>query len=243
MGATTAAAVGRGGSRPPAARRPRCLEPDPMVVPVESVTLILTFNTTFRVGTGSALEGVDISLDPARPLPASSLKGRMREAARVLLGPDGGSAQPQAPIQQPATRIAESPDPKDTDKDPPLVRAVFGDERRPSPWHWDDVKLEARVVQRTRVRLGEDRVAKPGALRVADEAVARCGRTRIWQQAWVEPGEMPLHLALLRCSARLVEAVGAEKSRGLGWVTLDVENEVPPSDVDLVLRARERGVR
>lgn len=208
---------------------------------MERVNLLITFNSPFRIGTGAAAEGVDIGLDSEVPFPASSLKGRMREAARVILDLEEPSADPTASDEDDGSDSIGSRDPKDTDMDPRLIRAVFGDEWHDSPWHWDDVAVTMHVVPRVRIRLDEDRVVKPGALRVAEEAVAEHGSVRIWQQGRIEPGEMPLHLALLRASARLVEAVGAEKSRGLGWVTIDIEGGFDPSDVRLVRRAQEEG--
>lgn len=208
---------------------------------MEQVNLLVAFNSPFRIGSGAAAEGVDIGLDPEVPFPASSLKGRMREAARVLLDLDWPPVGLTASGEEDGSDGTESGDAKDTDRDTRLIRAVFGDEWHESPWHWDDVAVRMHVVPRVRIRLDDDRVVKPGAFKVAEEAVADHGTVRIWQQGTVDPGEMPFHLALLRTCARLVEAVGSEKSRGLGWVTIDIEGGFDPADVRLVRRVQDEG--
>ena len=72
----------------------------------------IEFHTPFRVASGRAGDGSDVTVDPGALLPASSVKGVMRSAARDLL-------------KFPAA----------------MVETVFGTAWQPSPWAWSDVHV------------------------------------------------------------------------------------------------------
>ena len=52
---------------------------------LEKLEFTITFYAPFRVATGVAARGIDAPVDSNHPLPASSLKGVMRAAARDVL--------------------------------------------------------------------------------------------------------------------------------------------------------------
>lgn len=171
----------------------------------------VTFHTPFRVGTGGGDDGVDEVIDPLVPVPGTSIKGVMREASRVLL---------------PATHDGEHP----------LMCEVFGDERNPSPWHWDDIVPAVEITQRSRIRIGSHGTVAPGALLVAEEASATSGQLRVWRSAPVEADRVRLHRAILALSARLIDGLGADRRRGLGWVGL-TGPDVTATDLALIRKA------
>jgi CRISPR/Cas system CMR subunit Cmr4 (Cas7 group RAMP superfamily) len=161
---------------------------------VVAVRFEIIFHTPFRVSSGHAGDGSDSTVDRAALLPASSLKGVMLSAARDLL------------------------------KFPQLgVDAVFGTPWHQSPWGWSDAVLvgEANVRPRTRIRIepGTFTVAK-GALLVADEVLAASAEFSIERTGWIEPGQEDSHEAILLAAARAVTAIGGDRRRGSGWVTV-----------------------
>ncbi|MGH3168986.1 MAG: RAMP superfamily CRISPR-associated protein [Trebonia sp.] len=169
----------------------------------------IVFHTPFRVAAGHAGDGSDTTVDRAALLPASSLKGVMLAAARDLL------------------------------RFPPgRVDAVFGSrEWLQSPWGWSDAKLAsgAPVRQRARIRIEPDTgVTARGALLVADEVLAKRAEFSIDRTGWIEPGEEATHETILLAAARAVTAVGGDRRRGLGWVTV---TPVQPQWSDTHLRA------
>jgi CRISPR/Cas system CMR subunit Cmr4 (Cas7 group RAMP superfamily) len=155
----------------------------------------IVFHTPFRVAAGHAGDGSDTTVDRAALLPASSLKGVMLSAARDLL------------------RFPR-----------PWVDAVFGSpDRRQSPWGWSDAELvgDADVRPRTRIRIApETGTVVPGALLVADEVLALRAEFSIDRTGWIEPDAEATHETVLLAAARAVTAVGGDRRRGLGWVTV-----------------------
>jgi CRISPR/Cas system CMR subunit Cmr4 (Cas7 group RAMP superfamily) len=161
---------------------------------VVAVRFEIGFHTPFRVSSGQAGDGSDTTVDRAALLPASSLKGVMLSAARDLL------AFPSS-----------------------LVEAVFGTAWQDSPWGWSDATMtgQVRIRPRTRIRIEPDTgtVAK-GALLVADEVLADRAEFSIDRIGWIEPGQERTHQVILLAAARSVTAVGGDRRRGAGWVTV-----------------------
>ena len=149
------------------------------------------FHGPFRVATGHAARGADASVDVASPLPAASLKGVMRASAELLL-------------------------PRRHD----LVELVFGSPRSPSPWSWSSASVpDASVRKRARVAIDPDRhAALPGALLFAEEVWARTASFTVQPLARV--ADRRTHELVLLASAHGVHALGGDRRRGLGWVTV-----------------------
>jgi hypothetical protein len=103
------------------------------------------------------------------------------------------------------------------------VEAVFGTAWQQSPWGWSDAAMteEASIRPRTRIRIEADTstVAR-GALLVADEVLAARAEFSIDRIGWVEAGEEGTHETILLAAARSVTAVGGDRRRGSGWVTV-----------------------
>ena len=180
----------------------------------------IIFHTPFRVASGHAGDGSDTTVDRGALLPASSLKGLMRSAARDLL------------------KLPE-----------PLVDQVFGTGWQPSPWSWSDAAVtagrgaEPAIRPRARIRIdAESGTAASGALLIADEVLAARAEFTVDQAGWIAPADAPAHEAVLLASARAVTSAGGDRRRGLGWVTI-TPAEPPWSQphLDAVIRLMERG--
>lgn len=182
------------------------------MVGVSSLTLKITFNSSFRIGSGRSGNMLDDVLDRDRLLPGSSLKGVMREAARALF-----------PMLDEAT-------------DHRLVSEVFGTTRNPSPWHWDDAEFTAnpKIRPQSRIALDARRRTQPGALFVVETAHTPHATATIWQQDQIVAGQLQAHLALLNLAARLVEGLGADRRRGLGWVTISTDRHECDKDIAIL---------
>jgi CRISPR/Cas system CMR subunit Cmr4 (Cas7 group RAMP superfamily) len=161
---------------------------------VVAVRFEIAFRTPFRVSSGQAGDGSDTTVDRAALLPASSLKGVMLSAARDLL-------------KFPQSR----------------VEAVFGTAWHESPWGWSDATMieQVSIRPRTRIRIepGTGTVAR-GALLVADEVLAARAEFSVDRIGWVEAGQEDAHETILLAAARSVIAVGGDRRRGSGWVTV-----------------------
>lgn len=157
----------------------------------------IEFHTPFRVASGHAGDGADTTVDPASPLPASSLKGVMRSAARDLL------------------ELAE-----------PWVNAVFGVAWQPSPWSWSDAKpiraeLPAPIRVRARIQIADESfTTRKGALAIAEEVMAHRAEFTVIRTGWITPDLRTAHETILLASARAVTAIGGDRRRGLGWVSV-----------------------
>ncbi len=173
------------------------------MVAVNELIFQMRFHGPFRVGTGRGRDGVDAAIDLDDPLPASHLKGLMRASARTLL--------PRAD---------------------PLLDQVFGAERDRgnSPWAWDSAHPAGGswydlTPQRT-VRISIDDnsgTAIPDCLLVGDQLWPDVGLRAtftVTRAGFVPPAERPQHEALLRIAARATTALGAQRRRGLGWITI-----------------------
>jgi CRISPR/Cas system CMR subunit Cmr4 (Cas7 group RAMP superfamily) len=154
----------------------------------------IVFHTPFRVASGHAGDGSDTTVDGAALLPASSLKGVMLSAARDLM------------------RFPQH-----------WVDAVFGGKQwRESPWGWSDARVDGLDVRpRTRIRIEPDTgtVAR-GALLIADEVLAERAEFSIERTGWIRPQDEAAHETVLLAAARAVTALGGDRRRGLGWVTV-----------------------
>lgn len=191
-----------------------------------TVTLTITFNTAFRIATGRAGEGGDQIIDRENPLPASSLKGVLRDAARQLL---------------PASPTAD-----DKWQDHPLVTEVFGGRgSRQSPWHFSDAEISApRYKSRVRIRVGENRKVEPGAMFVGEELYAPSATATITKVRPLCAEATTLHAALLHVASRLVDGIGADRRRGLGWVSIATDAAEINAQVALLMEhIRTQGAR
>ncbi|WP_326794936.1 RAMP superfamily CRISPR-associated protein [Streptomyces sp. NBC_01808] len=176
----------------------------------------ITFHGPFRVATGRSRPGIDAAVDPDELLPASSLKGLMRDSAeRLLPGAKG------------------------------IADAVFGTARHPSAWAWEGASFPdppPRIRVRAQVSLDEETgAAKHGHLLYGEEVWARAAEftvyrhTRLPRVAGPELGESD-HLTVLACAAAGVHALGGGRRRGLGWVTCTPRE--PAVDPELIDRFR-----
>ena len=186
---------------------------------MSKLSLAITFNGSFRIGSGRSGVMLDDVLDPDRLLPGTSLKGVMREAARALF-----------PMVDDAT-------------DHPMVAEVFGTTRSRSPWHWDDAEfaVEPSIRPKARIALDDRRRTEPGALFVVEAAHTSTATATIWQQDQIDPSRVEIHLALLSISARLVEGIGADRRRGLGWVTITTNRDECSKDAIAILFPQTEG--
>ncbi|MGW2320093.1 RAMP superfamily CRISPR-associated protein [Streptomyces sp. NPDC001680] len=159
-----------------------------------SLTVRTDFHGPFRIGTGRPAPGADDTVDRDDPLPASSLKGVMRASAAWLL--PGGAH---------------------------LVDRVFGTARQPSPWHWsgaDFGEQPPRAVVRARIAIDPvTGTAREDHLLHVEEHWARNAQFTVTRTAYLPPEEAADQLAVLACAAAGVHALGADRRRGLGWVT------------------------
>ena len=93
----------------------------------KSLNFGIEFHGPFRVATGLASRGADVAVNREDPLPATSLKGLMRDAAHTRLGLPAAT-----------------------------VDAVFGSTAEPSPWSWTRGVVASTLATRTRVRIDRD---------------------------------------------------------------------------------------
>lgn len=160
--------------------------------------VIMKFHGPFRVSTGEARPGVHSTVDPHDLLPASSLRGVMRDSAeRLLPGLPG------------------------------LIETVFGGKHQPCVWAWESARFNEKpvVTRRARVALDQDTgTAKHSHLQLGEEVWARQAEFSVTRHAILPDSPGPEmteedHLAVLACAAAGVHHLGANRRRGLGWVT------------------------
>lgn len=161
----------------------------------------IEFHTPFRVGTGRSGNGSDSTVDADVPVPASSLKGVMRSAGRDLLKLDERLIDP----------------------DLSLIGPVFGTAHTPCPWSWSDATFPAapRVTQRARIQIDPATgTVRDGALAIAEEVRARRATFEVTRTGWLDPEDVRWHTLVLIGCARAVTALGGDRRRGLGWVSI-----------------------
>lgn len=161
---------------------------------VAELRFVIDFLSPFRVSTGQAATGVDATIDPDDPLPATSLKGVMRATAKRLLGED-------------ATLVGE----------------VFGNTEQPCPWHWGDAvrSVGGPWLRQITARVQIDpvtRTATRDMLALAEETAAARAEFVLTRMAPV--ADTGLHAAVLAIAARATRSLGAARRRGLGWVSI-----------------------
>jgi hypothetical protein len=192
------------------------------VVAVNELSFQVRFHGPFRVGTGRGRDGVDAAIDLDDPLPASHLKGLMRASARALLPPVD-----------------------------PLLDQVFGAgrDRGNSPWAWDSAHpasgswREMTVRNTVRISIDDDcGTAVPDHLLVGAQLWPDVGLRAtftITRAGAVPAAALPRHEAMLRLAARATTALGAQRRRGLGWITIRPDDgddrERATADVRLAL--------
>jgi CRISPR/Cas system CSM-associated protein Csm3 (group 7 of RAMP superfamily) len=178
----------------------------------------IVFHGPFRVASGAASDGLAATYDAANPLPSSSLKGLMRDQAERVLGIDRS-----------------------------VVREIFGSPRAPSPWWWSDATIDRDQAGRDEA----DRVrsqlqinpatstAMEGTLRTSGELWPVSAQFEIRPRLAIPSERRPVHEAVLTASGRAITALGSDRRRGLGWVS--VVPEVPWDDAmqQLLLSCRD----
>lgn len=169
-----------------------------------TIRLEICFNAAFRISQGHGQGEASDMIDEENPLPATSLKGVMRDAARMVL-----------PGKRQGDKYA----------DHHLVDAVFGKRGSSSPWNFSDGELGDTGAPRVRARVAIDerRRARAGALFFAEELHADRATAMISLTRPLPPGELEKHVALLHVAARLVDGMGAGRRRGLGWVSITTD--------------------
>lgn len=178
----------------------------------------ITFHGPFRVAAGAASEGLDAAYDPANPLPSSSLKGLMRSHAEKML-------EIQATV----------------------VKEIFGSPQVPSPWWWSDAVVDpgppgAEAAERIRSQLQIDRAtftAADGTLRTSGELWPESAQFEVRRRRPVPEDRVALHEAILSASARAIVALGSDRRRGLGWVSVIPEEPWDDAKQQLLLSCRE----
>jgi hypothetical protein len=177
----------------------------------------ITSHSPFRVGAAYARDGVDAAVDLDDPLPADSLKGLMRAAARELLGAD----------QYP-------------------VAAVFGTPARPSPWSWSAARPPGRnwaradlAGSRHRVTIDHDtHSAVKDRLVLGEQVWAPSARFEVTRTGYLDASGLPEadQVLVLRCAAAGVHGLGAWRRRGLGWAGIVPDDgEISEADVSRLL--------
>lgn len=186
--------------------------------PTWGMTFAITFHGPFHVGSGSPNEGLDRVLDRENLLPATSLKGLMRAAATERLG------------------IASA-----------LVDAVFGasghgatKRTTGSPWLWTDARLAGVKFDRTaRIEIDDDTGAvSRGFLALGESVWSSGGSFAVRLRTEISPAEFARHRVLLRAAARAVTALGGERRRGEGWVTITDSDAWTPEDTQTLVGMR-----
>ena len=178
----------------------------------------ITFHGPFRVETGSARDGIAATVDRDELVPASSVKGVMRASAKALL----------------PSRLE-------------LVDDVFGDAtengpRRASPWHWSAAVFDTEPAYEHRARIAIDPTtgaARPEFFFLGEEVWATAATVDITQHRRLDPDTRDRHLTVLACSAAGVHALGADRRRGLGWVS--VRPVDPPLDEAMLAKLEDLG--
>lgn len=177
----------------------------------DALVFEVRFHSPFRVATGAAAEGLDTVLNLADPLPGSNLKGLMRDAARQPLRADPG-----------------------------LVNQVFGSQFDESPWVWCGAEPVAggwgQASVRARLEIDEHTHTAKEDLVAFGQILEPSGpaRFQILRRGAVADADLPAHTALLRACAAAVKHLGAERRRGLGWVTVVPAAPITAGDLALI---------
>lgn len=155
------------------------------------LTFAVDFHGPVRVGTGRAAPGRDDTVDPTR-VPASTLKGLMRAEARRLFPPA-------------------------------RVDAAFGVGRRPTAWHWSDLTFTENqdTAVTARLRIDEDtHSAAHGGLFRTEHLWPAGGGFQITRMAALTGVDERDQADVLTAAALAVHNIGADRTRGYGWVSV-----------------------
>lgn len=169
----------------------------------------ISFFGPFRIATGHAGNGADDTVDPNNPLPGSSLKGLFRASAAALIG--------------------------ETARGRELIDAIFGSKGRGSAWAWSKARLVGSAaglepIPRARVSiLPETSTARDKSLLFAEELWPDSATFEVQPLAPLDSGVRERHEVLLAIAGRAIQALGADRRRGLGWV--EVKPATPELDV------------
>lgn len=177
----------------------------------------ILFHGPFRVASGGASDGLDADYDSANPLPSSSLKGLMRDQAERVLGINRA-----------------------------LVDEVFGSAATPSPWWWSDAEIDpgpsgcagtGRVRSQLQIHSATF-TAIDMSLRTSGELWPASARFEVRRRRAIPHGKVPLHEAILSASARTISALGSDRRRGLGWVSVILDEPWDDARQQLLLSCR-----
>lgn len=169
------------------------------------LTLTIDAPGPFAVGTGHPRAGLDDTIRPANPLPASEIKGAMRAAAAMLLG-----------VGRTMSRSLG------------VMDEIFGAEGRGGAWAWSDAGPADRflLTKRSRIRVQEQSgTVQRESLAATEVAWIRPGAPPTFTiEQWqpLDDGRLTEHVSVLLASAHAVTAVGSWRNRGMGSVSFRV---------------------
>lgn len=179
------------------------------------ITLHLTWRTAFHTTGNRWKWGADKALaqryDGALVLPATSLKGALRDQAERLL--------------RGHVHVCVAPNPGAMCQDPNhlcLICRVFGNPRRPAPLRFRDAILPDEVE--TQIRAGvsisrQRRAAVPQRLYFVETTATGPMQTQALIEGYFPSfQEAEEAAALVILAARALPALGAGRTRGLGWI-------------------------
>ncbi len=202
------------------------------------ITLRLKWRTAFHTTGNRWKWGADKALsrryDGAYVLPATSLKGALREhAERLLRG---------------HIHVCTAPDPGHMCQDPDdlcLVCRVFGNPKQPSPLRFTDVVL-TQESEASQIRSGvavsrRRRAAVPQRLYFVEITTLDPAENHPATVKGFFPRQQEAEeaAALVVLAARALPALGAGRSRGLGWLT-EVQAECKIDGVPIAQEVLER---
>lgn len=153
----------------------------------------ISFHGPFRIETGDAHDGVAATVNRDDLIPAASLKGLMRASATQLLPNASG-----------------------------LIAEIFGG-KSASPWHWGPVTFDQPPTFGRRVRIAVDAATgtvHPKFFALGEEVWASKGVFHLTCHQPLPAETRRRHETVLACAAAGVHALGADRRRGHGWVTL-----------------------
>ena len=183
------------------------------------IKLDLEWDSAFHTTGNRWRWGADKALvqryDGAYVLPATSLKGALRDQAERLL----------------RDQVCIAPDSKQMCRDVEnlcLVCRVFGNPRRPSPLRFTDAVLDQKP-ETTQIRAGvaisrRRRAAVPHHLYFLETTTATSKAKTTIEGFFSSQEEAKKAAALVVLATRMLPALGAGRTRGLGWLkTINAE--------------------
>ncbi|SEF89825.1 hypothetical protein SAMN02982929_00962 [Saccharopolyspora kobensis] len=170
------------------------------MIPMSAVDFQITFNGPFRVSTGYARAGLDAAIDIENPLPNTSLKGVMRATATQLLGEESA-----------------------------VVKQVFGSVEHEAPWRWGHATPGGSgwhtPKPAARVAIDADtHTAAPDMLGISEQTSAAHAFFTVTQRYPLDENALRAHRLALAVAGQATRSLGANRRRGLGWVTITCTN-------------------